>query len=322
MRLPRLLARALRPVSRGLVAALALLLLALALPRWNLPQDSWDTVVVFDITQSMNVEDYELDGRNVSRLDFARAAARRALRELPCGSRVGWAAFAEYRTLLLVSPVEVCEHYGDLVAALDNIDGRMRWGNASEIAKGVYWAVRTARAEASHPDIVFLTDGHEAPPVKGNGPAPFDDARGGEIHGWILGVGGDAARPIPRTDDDGQRIGFWRAEDVIQMEADPGAAPGSASAEQLSGLHEPHLRFLARQVGFDYARLDTAGALARAIADPRLARRVQVPTDLSWLPAGAALALLLVRLWPYGAPPWRQWLARLRNGRGALNAPA
>lgn len=287
---------------RAPLAALALLVLALAMPRWNLPQDRWDTVVVFDITQSMNVEDYELDGAPVSRLDFARAAARQALRRLPCGSRVGWGAFAEYRTLLLLAPVEVCEHYGDLIAALDNVDGRMRWGNASEIAKGVFWAVRTARAEATHPDVVFLSDGHEAPPLKDAGPAVFDDARAGTVHGWILGVGGDAPRPIPRTDDEGQHVGFWRAQDVIQIDSDtPGAAGSSSSAEHLSSLHEPHLRAVARQVGFDYARLDGPAALLQAISDPRLARRVAVPTDLSWLPAGLALAILLVRLRPDGA---------------------
>ncbi len=295
MNLPRPVARLLQPALRAYLVALALLMLALVMPRWPLAHDTWNAIVVFDITQSMNVEDYELDGTNVSRLDFARRAARIALRDLPCGSRVGWAAFAEYRTLLLVAPVEVCEHYGDLIAALDNIDGRMRWGNASEIAKGVFWAVRTAKAEGSHPDLVFLTDGHEAPPLNGRGPAVFDDTQPGEIHGWIIGVGGDAPRPIPRTDEDGNRIGYWRAEEVIQRESHD--APG-VSAEQLSAVHEEHLRALARQVGFDYAGLHNTAILSQAIADPRLVRRLAVPTDLSWLPAGMALAILLLRLRP------------------------
>jgi len=298
-----------RPL-RAPLAALALLLLALALPTWRLPQDRWDTVIVFDITQSMNVEDYLLDGVPVSRLDYARAAARRALRQLPCGSHVGWGAFAEYRSLLLLAPVEVCEHYGDLIATLDNVDGRMRWGNASQIAKGVFWAMRVARAEASHPDVIFLTDGHEAPPLKDGGPAPFDDIRDGSVHGSIIGVGGDVPRPIPRTDDEGQRVGFWRAQDVVQIDS---AAPGAAaSAEQLSSLHEAHLRTLARQVGFDYRRLDAADTVLQAITDPRLARRVAVPTDLSWLPAALALVILLLRL-----RPDRSWRRRSATTNGS-----
>ena len=75
----------------------------------------------------MNVEDYELDGTPVSRLAYARQAAPRALRDLPCGSRIGLGAFAEYRTLLLLAPVEVCGNYNDLLVSLDYIDGRMRW---------------------------------------------------------------------------------------------------------------------------------------------------------------------------------------------------
>jgi mxaL protein len=107
--------------------ATLLLIAALLLPPFNVPRSSFDYIVVFDISQSMNVEDYALDGKPVSRLVYAREAARRALRNLPCGSRVGWAAFAEYRTLMLLAPVEVCRNYDDLLASLANIDGGMRW---------------------------------------------------------------------------------------------------------------------------------------------------------------------------------------------------
>lgn len=82
--------------------------------------------MVFDISQSMNVQDYELDGAPISRLSIAHEAVRRTLRDLPCGSRVGWAAFTGYRTILLLAPVEVCDYYNDLLASLDQIDGRMR----------------------------------------------------------------------------------------------------------------------------------------------------------------------------------------------------
>src|SRR5690349_25165987 len=102
----------------------------------------------------MDVEDYELNGKPASRLAFAREAARRALRELPCGSRVGWGAFTEYRSLLLLAPIEVCGHYNDLLATLDQIDERMRWGNASEIAKGVFWALRLVKSLEPVPALV------------------------------------------------------------------------------------------------------------------------------------------------------------------------
>ena len=56
--------------------AFLLLLTAILLPPINAPRTTYDYLVVFDITQSMNVEDYELDGVPVSRLTYMRAAAQ------------------------------------------------------------------------------------------------------------------------------------------------------------------------------------------------------------------------------------------------------
>lgn len=288
--------------SITLLAALGLLLVALVMPRFQFPHDTYDYVIVFDITQSMDVEDYELGGAPASRLNYARAAVRRALRDLPCGSRVGWGAFAEYRSLLLLAPVEVCENYNDLLTSLDNIDGRMRWANASEVGKGLYWAVRMAKETGTKPDVVFISDGHEAPPIDpGAAFSMPDDVQPGQIRGWVVGAGGDTPLPIPHTDDEDHRIGYWSARDVIQIISDDGTKV--LSAEHLSALHEPHLKALAERVGFDYTRLDGAslagpGSLGAALRDPRFVRREQAPTDFSWVPVTAALLLLISRFRP------------------------
>lgn len=294
MNLRAWLAAVLARPSRPILLALGLLLLAWVMPPVNLPRETNHAIVVFDITQSMNVEDQELDGVPVSRLAFAREAARRALRDLPCGTRIGWGAFAEYRTLLLLAPIEVCGHYNDLLAALDQIDGRMRWGNASQVTKGVFWAVRAAKEIGSSTNVVFVTDGQEAPPLRSTDMPAFDDVTPGEVHGWLIGVGGDAPRPIPRTDAEGHRLGYWRAAEVVQL--DPDTAPGAASrgGEHLSALREPHLRSLARYFGFEYARLAQPAALSAALRDRRFAQRNSVPTDLYGLPVAAALCLLVV----------------------------
>jgi mxaL protein len=302
MRRPALPVR--RRGAGALLAATLLLLLALALPTVTVPLHRSETVVVFDITQSMDVADMQLGGVPASRLDFARESARRALRELPCGSRVGWAAFTEYRTLLLLAPIEVCENYGDLLATLAEIDGRIRWGNASEVAKGVFWAVRAARELGTQPALVFLTDGHEAPPLSAL-PA-FDDVRAGQVRGWLLGIGGSVPQPIPRTDAQGERIGYWRAADVTQRRPADGQA---RSHEHLSELREPHLRMLAARTGLGYAALRDPSALATLMRDPRLARPVRVAIDLYGVPAALALLLLVVHLRP-AAPRLRRRLSR------------
>ena len=296
----------LRAWTPGLASAL--LVLACVMPAIQLPRDTVDAVVVFDITQSMDVADVELDGVRTSRLAYARESARRALRTLPCGSRIGWAAFTEYRTLLLLAPIEVCGNYGDLLATLAHIDGRIRWGNASEISKGVFWAMRAARELDAKPALVFVTDGQESPPLGESGAPMFDDLARGQVPGWLAGVGGPAPMPIPRSDAEGRAAGYWRAQDVIQRVSAAGRPP---SHEQLSELQGAHLRALAAQVGFDYATLDDASTLARLLHDPRLARRVAVPTDVSWLPALAALVVLAWHFRPDARP---------RQGRKARTA--
>ncbi len=277
--------------ARAISGALLLLLAALLMPQVSLPQKTYSYIVVFDITQSMNVEDYDLAGIPTSRLTFAREAVRRALRELPCGSRVGWGAFAEYRTILLLAPVEVCSNYSDLLASLERIDGRMRWANASEITKGVYWAMRAARDVGGKPDVLFLTDGQEAPPQSGPGLPLFDDLKRGDIRGWLVGVGGYAPRRIPRTDDDGRMIGYWHADEVVQLDGKAGAL----SHEQLSEVREPHLRDLASAVGFEYTPLTRLESIGAAMRDSRFARRRSAPVELGWIPALAALFLLAAR---------------------------
>lgn len=275
----------------SIVLVLGLLLLALLMPRIELPRDSYDYIVVFDISQSMNVEDYELDGVPVSRLDYAREAVRRVLPKLPCGSRIGWAAFTGYQTLLLITPVEVCEHYNDLLASIAQIDRRMRWSNASEITKGIYWAILAAQATESRPDIVFMTDGHEAPPLDPTySPRMFDNLTGPAIRGWLIGVGNVIPGPIPKIDEEGRRQGYWRAHEVMQG-ASTGEGPSSAG-EHLSGLREAHLGALAEQIGFQSTRLADAATLYTAMSDERFVRRRSTPTDVSWMLVALALCVL------------------------------
>ncbi|MBL8265243.1 vWA domain-containing protein [Steroidobacter sp.] len=287
--------------SRAIALALLLLLAALVMPRVDLPHDAYDYLLVFDISQSMNVEDYQLEGAPVSRLTVAHEAARRALRDLPCGSRVGWAAFTGYRTIPLLAPVEVCEYYNDLLASLEQIDARMRWSNASEITKGVYWSVLAAQETHLppdlHPDIVFISDGQEAPLLDpAYPPRVLDDLQKDSIRGWLIGVGTTAPSPIPRIDEEGHRQGYWRADEVIQPSAF--GDTGSPAIEHLSGLHEPHLRALADQLGFSYARLTGPASLSETLRDRRFARRRPTPTDLFWVPAAIAVLFLVVRFRP------------------------
>ena len=175
------------PGSRAISAALLLLLCGLLLPQVNLPRNTYSYVVVFDITQSMNVEDYDLDGLPVSRLAFAREAVRRALARAALRVAVGWGAFAEYRTILLLLPsrsartTTICSR--PWIGSTAGCAGRTR----ARSARGCTGRCGRRRTRGGRPDVLFLTDGQEAPPeVGGPGLPLFDDLKRGEpLDGWL-----------------------------------------------------------------------------------------------------------------------------------------
>ncbi len=277
-------------------------MLATWLPPVMLPRVSHSFLVVFDITQSMGVADMRLNGSTATRLDFAKESMRQVLRALPCGSRVGWGAFADYRTMPLIEPLEVCAHFDALLASLNGIDARMRWANASQVAKGLYWSLRSARAIDESTVTVFISDGQEAPPVAiGDSGALLMEK---PMVGLVLGVGQEQASPIPRTDDDGRVLAFWQADEVVQRQD----VPTGSSHEELSALAEGHLRALAERHSLQYLRLVDSEALLKTMRGMGHAKVELQPTDWRWLPALMALALLL---WPYVWALLR--LARLRG---------
>lgn len=288
-----------------------LLIAALFEPHWNTTRPAFDYVVTLDITQSMNVRDYQLEGKPASRLTYAKQMLRQALADLPCGSRIGWAVFTEYRVLLLVAPAEVCDNYHDLVATLERIDGRMSWAGASEVAKGLYWGLRTVKELGGSHGIVFLTDGHEAPPVS---PLhkPVYDGKPGEVRGMIVGVGQDALMPIPKNDPEGRPLGFWAADEVMQTDGVSAGRSGSAAGERLvdesgkleqrmkptmtehlSSLKSVYLQDLARETALSYHRLSDRAALVRALTSPALARPAPYRADVRLVLAAIALILVV-----------------------------
>ncbi len=320
---------------------LAAMLLSMCLfdPGVTITRARFDHVVVLDVTQSMNVADAQIDGQPVSRLALAKRALHESLLQLPCGSKVGWAIFTEYRALLLLAPIEVCANLKELRATLAQIDGRMAWAGGSEIAKGVHSAIGIARQLPDRPTLVFVTDGHEAPPLNPRYRPAFDD-KPGEVGGLIVGVGDGAPSPIPKVDPQGRPLGFWRADEVLQtdprsqgrgasvkgeMLADDrvdaaaptlGATPGN---EHLSSLRETYLRLLASERGLAYLHLQETAAMAVALKTPAFAK--PVPNRADARPALGALAMLLL-LARLAGPLWRRLRSPWRTRRTASSSAA
>jgi mxaL protein len=312
------------PRALLLIAAFALALLAILLPPIPITRNGVRAIVVVDITGSMNTRDYTVAGRPESRLAVAKAALKEMVGNLPCPSSIGLGLFSERVSFLLFEPIDVCRDYGALAGAIEAIDWREAWDGDSYIATGLLGAIDVAKSLGS--DLVFVTDGQEAPPLPWSGAPPFEGKKG-EVKGLIVGAGGYALSPIPKFDERGNEVGFWGVDDVPHenhsgppppdAESRPGYqarnAPFGSEApkgtEHLSSVREPYLKTLASETGLAYAHLTPDADLADALRAAATKRPSPGFVDLRWIPGGLALGALLVL---YGVVPFLDRRARSR----------
>lgn len=285
------------------LAVTGLALLAAFGPGISRQMPLTDVLLVVDITRSMNVRD--MGGRG--RLDYARDALRDWVAARPCGTRLGLAVFTERRSLTLFEPIEICEDFATISDTIEGLSWRMAWEGDSMISRGIDHAMTRARDMGV--SVVFVTDGHEAPPLPYGGPADF---RGESPGGVILGVGGEDPAPIPKFDDLGRETGFYAPADVQHAPARIGAPPPDAAErpgyhprnnpygesdlegeEHLSSLRADYLQQLAQGRGLGFARLsDGPAAIDRALAANAPADVVSVKRSLA--PVLALVALLIM----------------------------
>lgn len=297
---------------RLILLLLAIVLLAVTFfnPSLTLQRAVHRYIAVFDITQSMNVSDVGEPPQ--TRLDFAKQRLGETINGLTCGSEMGLALFTGHRVFLLFSPIEVCSHYGELTTMINNIDWRMAWEARSEVAKGLHKSIELVEDIGEDIRIVFISDGHEAPPVHANFRPAF---RGevGAVQGLIVGVGGNVPMPIPKLDSDGRLMGYWQAHEVMQVDRYSLGRGGDsdnietmvgventdiaqriqAGTEHLSTLREPYLQRLAQETGLNYHRLQSAQDLSTQLNASELALSEARITDMRWLLALIALILLI-----------------------------
>lgn len=307
-----------------LVAALLLIVAGLLLPRVTLSRNAYDVMAFVDITSSMNTRDVSLYGGPVSRLELIKTRLKSFVESLPCQSKFGLGIFTGRRVFVLFEPIEVCENFSSIDASITGLDWRMAWEGDSYITTGVHDAIPVAQGLDA--DLLFFTDGHEAPPLPWTGMPDFE-GKPGEVSGLLVGVGGNTLVPLLKFDDAGREIGVLSVDDVLQ-ENRSGQPPPDASSrpgwhpkwapygdmrfnnnEHMTSVKEDHLKELASQTGLGYAHLSGAGALLRAFEAVARPRAVVVATDIRPYPAALALLLLIIL---YGVLPLRERVA----GRG------
>lgn len=314
-----------------LVAAFLLVVAGLFLPRIKLTRDAYQALAIIDITSSMNVRDLTLAGKPASRLDVVKDRLRALVANLPCQSKLGLGIFSERRVFVLFEPVEVCANFASIDASITGLDWRMAWEGDSHVASGVHDAIAVAKGLGI--DLLFFTDGHEAPPLPWTG-MPLFEGKPGETKGLLVGVGGKTLSPIPKYDDQGNEIGVIGPDDVLQESRSGPPPPDAASrpgyhpkwapfgevkaggTEHLSSVKEDYLRKIAAQTGLAYITLDGSSVLLKAFERAATPREVVLATDVRPYPAGLALLLLVIL---FGLLPWRD---RLRTPSAPVSRSA
>ena len=299
----------LRDLRTGTVCfVVALAALAMIVPRVTLERTVFNVMAFVDITGSMKVRDMGTADVPVDRLSAAKTSVRTLLASLPCQSRLGLGIFTERRSFVLFNPVEVCQGYDPIDQAISNLDWRMGWEGDSFVATGLYHAI--GETLPLNADILFLTEGQEAPPPPLALGTPSFEGEPGKVRGSIIGVGGNAKVPIPKFDEDGNEAGVYSEDEVVQENRAGPPPPDAASRpgyhptwapfgnepptgdEHLSSVRTDHLKSLAAKTGLGYAELKTEGSLIGPVERYARPRTVSAKVDIRPYPAALALALL------------------------------
>lgn len=279
----------------SLVGALLFLLAAIMDPYITATRNIHGYLVFVDVTQSMNVQDVRFSGKPISRLEYTKLLLKRVVKTLPCGSNMGLGIFFKNSAAVLYTPLETCSNYDVLIDTIDHLEWRMASHGSSNIRLGLQSISSIISTLGEPAQVVFITDGEEAPPLNVFSKTKLSDWQGGQ--NWLLvGVGGNRPTPVPKLDENNKVIGYWSIYSVkIQPATQVNEGPNDARDESiatesyeyyLSKLDEPYLKELAIDINARYIRADSAEKLIEAMqlqqTSPRIHSRFQIKNILAF----------------------------------------
>lgn len=283
----------------------ALLMLILAMFHITVPvkHNIYTYLLVADISQSMNTADMMIDGKPASRMAHTQKMMHEVISSLPCGTKVSIGLFAGVSVAALYNPIEICDNFAAIQDTIDHLDWRTAWSGNSRIRESLFSITRAIRSFPETAQVVFFTDGEEAPKLHAFNTKDLTNFQGAD--GWILvGVGSEKGGAIPKLSEKNQLIGYWSNESFALQ---PGIAQISesnlgtrddnvAGGEQdrfISKLNSEYMKSIAKEVGSTYVYGDNVHTILDAMKNQKPARRDVAPFDLSWLMATLSGLFLL-----------------------------
>lgn len=308
-----------------LLACFACLSIAVIKPTAMIKHNIYSYFIVLDITQSMNTADMKVNGKLISRMDYAKKILSETLSTLPCGTKVGLGLFSGVNVVALYTPIELCENFSSLQDTLEHAQWRNAWTADSRIREGLLASAQVMNNFPEPAQLVFLTDGEEAPKLHAFNTRDLSTFQSGD--GWLLvGIGSLGGGSIPMYNDKNQHIGYWSHE---SMQLAPGAAPIAAAGilqrksdlaespqdRYVSKLAENYLQSTSKEINAQYIRAENAHQLIEAMKNQKPARREKAPFSLAWVMATLAGFILLSAYIPWRTLRQRQqqWIKKSRK---------
>ena len=245
-----------------LLVSFFLLVLALVNPSIPVNQSLYNYILIADISQSMNTEDMKINQKTVSRLEYTKHIMSRLVEDFPCGTKVSIGMFAGVSVSATYSPIEVCENFSNINTTISKLDWRVTWSGNTRIRESVINLARLIRSFPESAQVVYFTDGEEAPKLHVFNTRDLEQFQGG--NDWLfVGIGSDEGAPIPKYDNKNQLIGYW-SNDSFALQ--PGIAQISesnigvrdnkvasgATDRYMSKLDSEYLEKLAKEIGGFY----------------------------------------------------------------------
>lgn len=287
-----------------LILAMLLLVLALFRPTIPLTRDLHNYLFVVDVTQSMNAVDMPINGEPASRLAYTRHLLKNTIAELPCGTNVSLSVFSAESVALLFTPIEVCKNYDAILDSVAHLEWRMAWRGNSRLRFGMQSVTAILSSLPAPAQVVFFTDGDEAPKLNATNKTDLSTWQGGRD--WlIVGVGGDEPFPIPKLDSDNKVLGYWAYSNSIMApsqvisEDSVGTRDDSIATDDynryLSRLEGDYLQELASEIGAKYKQATDAESLLSAMRVQPPAGYATTSFPLDWLLTLGALGMVLAQ---------------------------
>jgi len=286
------------------VAAFGLLLLALFKPDIQLKQEVHNYLLVADVSQSMNAEDEKLNNQPVSRLAYTRQLMKKVVQTSPCGTYFSVGIFASDNVALLITPLEVCANLDVITDSIDHLEWRMAWKGNSRLSFGVRAAANTFDSLNVPAQMLFFTDGDEAPRVNVTIKQDLSGIQIGKNFVFV-GVGGNTKVGVPRFNSANKRVGYWPISDnnnagaVGVTYSDPSQDepdPSVASAEYdrfLSQLEGDYLTSLAGEIKAKYIKGQDNSAFYDFVQKQKPAASFVTSYSMRWVYLLLAILLIL-----------------------------